>query len=170
MVVGVAAAMLAGCAPTRDGAQFTSVAQSVGPPKAGQARIVVMRDKGFGGLVDYGYAVTVDDRSLGELKTGTFLTTDVPASRHQLGVKVFSFPGETRQDFATAAGRTYFFKVIESERAKTLKGAQMAGGLIGLGIASAVTSDDKNPGPVDFVPMDEAAARAAITELRLAGN
>lgn len=54
-----------------------------------------------------------------------------------------------------------------SGRAKKLSGAQMAGGLIGYAVVAALMSDDKNPGPVNFVPMDEAAARATITELRL---
>lgn len=166
----LAAAVLFGCAPTRDGAQFASVTRTLGPPKAGHARIVVLRDKGFAGLVDYGYSVTLDNQPVGELKTGTFLYADAPTGRHELGVKVFSFPGDTRHEFAASPGRTYFFAVVVSERAKELQGAQIAGGLVGLGIAAAVTSGDKNPGPVDFVPMDEAAARAAITELRLAGN
>jgi hypothetical protein len=160
--------MLAGCAPTREGAQFTSIAQTLGPPKAGHARIVVLRDKGFAGLVDYGYAVTLDGRPFGgELKTGTFVYADAPAGRHDLGVKVFSFPGETRQDVAASPGRTYFFNVVVSDRAKALQAGQAAGGLIGLAVATAVTSDSKNPGPVDFVPMDDAAAPAAITQLRL---
>jgi len=163
-----AAAMLAGCAATRDGAQFASITQTLGPPKAGHARIVVMRDKGFAGLIDYGYAVTLDGQPLGgELKTGTFLYADAPAGRHDLGVKVFSFPGETHQDVAASPGRTYFFNVVVSERSKKLSAGQAAGGLVGLALVTAMTSNDKNPGPVDFVPMDEAAARTAITEMRL---
>lgn len=66
-----------------------------------------------------------------------------------------------------APGRTHFFNLVMSDRAKKLSGAQMTGGLVGYAVVAAVTSDDKNPGPVDFVPMDEAAARATITELRL---
>jgi hypothetical protein len=166
----IAAAMLFGCAPTREGAQFASISQTLGPPKAGQARIVVLRDKGFAGLIDHGFAVTLDGRPMGELKTGTFLYADSPAGRHELGVKVFAFPGDTRHQFAVSTGRTYFFSAVVSERAKALQGPQVAGGLIGFGIAAAVTSDDKNPGPVDFVPMDEAAARQAIAELRLISN
>jgi hypothetical protein len=165
----MAAAVLAGCAaPMRDGAQFATVTQTLGPPKAGQARIVVLRDKGFGGLGDYGYAVTLDDRPMGsELKTGTFVYADARAGGHVLGVKVAGFPGDTRQDITVSPGRTYFFNIAVSERAKKLNMAQASGGLVGLGLVMAMTSNDKNPGPVDFVPMEEAAARAAITELRL---
>jgi hypothetical protein len=46
----LAAAALAGCAPARDGAQFTSITQTLGPPRPGQARVVVMRDKGYGAV------------------------------------------------------------------------------------------------------------------------
>jgi len=161
--------MLAGCAATREGAEFASVTRTLGPPKPGHARIVVMRDKGFAGLVDDGFAVTLDGRSLGgDLKTGTFLYVDAPAGRHELGVKVFAFPGETRQEVAATAGRTYFFNVVVSERSKKLSTAQGAGGLVGLAIVAAMTSDDKNPGPVDFLPVDEATARGTIPELRQA--
>jgi hypothetical protein len=168
VIVLIAAAALAGCTAARDGAEFASITQTLGPPKAGHARIVVMRDKGFAGLVDYGYAVTLDGRPLGgELKTGTFLHADAPVGRHDLGVKVFSFPGETHQEVAAAAGRTYFFNVVVSERSKKLNMAQATGGLVGLALVTAMTSNDKNPGPVDFVAVDEATARAAVTELRL---
>jgi hypothetical protein len=165
----LAAAVLAGCAaPTRDGAQFASITQTLGPPKAGQARIVIMRDKAFAGLIDNGFAVTLDGRPVGEIKTGTFLYADAPAGRHELGCKDFGFPGDTRQELAAAPGRTYFYNIVVSDRSKKLAAAQASGGLVGLGIVAAMTSNDKNPGPVDFLPIDEAAARSAITELRLA--
>jgi hypothetical protein len=167
-MVLAAAVALAGCATTRDGVEFASIAQTLGAPKAGQARIVVMREKGFAGLIDYGYAVTLDNQPLGgELKTGTFIYRDAPAGRHELGAKVFGFPGDTRRELVASPGRTYFFNVVMSDRAKQLNGAQMAGGLVGFVVVAAATSGDKNPGPVDFVSMEEAAARAAITELRL---
>jgi hypothetical protein len=42
------------------------------------------------------------------------------------------------------------------------------GGFAGLAIGTAVTSGQSNPGPLDFVLLDEAAARTAMSELRLA--
>jgi hypothetical protein len=165
----VAAAILAGCAPTRDGAQFTSVLQTVGPPKPGLARIVVLRPRGFGGLFDSGWSVTLDRQPIAELKTGTFIYIDAPAGRHEMGANM-AFPGQTRYEFATSAGRTYFFTAVVSQRARALQSAQAAGGLIAWGLATAITSDDKNPGPLDYVPVDEVVARQTITELRLANN
>ncbi len=169
VIVLIAAAALAGCASGRDGAEFASITQTLGAPKSGQARIVVMREKGFTGLVDSGYAVTIDNRPMGgELKTGTFIYVDAAAGRHELGAKAFAFPGDTRRELVASPGRTYFFNVVMSDRAKKLSGATMVGGLAGFVVATAVTSNDENAGPIEFVPMDEAAARAAITELRLA--
>jgi hypothetical protein len=57
------------------------------------------------------------------------------------------------------------FKV--SDRAKTLNAAQASGGLAGLVVVSAITSNDGNPGPVDLIPLEEMAAREAISRLRL---
>jgi hypothetical protein len=44
----------------------------------------------------------------------------------------------------------------------------VAGGLAGMLVASAATSGSDSPGPVDFLPLDEAAARVTIAELQLA--
>jgi hypothetical protein len=42
------------------------------------------------------------------------------------------------------------------------------GGLAGALVTSAVTSGSDNPGPVDFFPQDETAARTTIADLQLA--
>jgi len=42
------------------------------------------------------------------------------------------------------------------------------GGLLGLALSTAMTSGYDNRGPLDFFPLDEAAARMTIEELRLA--
>jgi hypothetical protein len=41
------------------------------------------------------------------------------------------------------------------------------GGIAGALVTSGASSGSENPGPVDFVPLDEAAARTAIAELQL---
>ncbi len=170
VILGAAAALVVGCAaPTREGAEFSAISQNIGPPKSGNARIVVMREKAYAGLVDHGWPVALDGQSMGELKTGTYLYLDRPAGPHQLSVDEWGFPGVTRHDFAAASGRTYFFVTKVSERSKALSGAQTYGGLAGLAIVAAATSSDKNPGPVDFVAMEESAARTMIAGLRL-GN
>lgn len=166
-MLAVAAAALSGCVTAREGVDYASMVQSAGAPKAGQGRIVVLREAGYGGLGDYGYAVTLDGAPMGELKTGTFLYLDRPAGRHQLSVEVTAFPGVTRHDFSVVSGRTYFFLVQESERSRQLQGAQIAGGLVGLAVVAAATSQADNPGPVDFVALDAAAGKQAIANLRL---
>jgi hypothetical protein len=102
----------------------------------------------------------------GELKTGVY--ADRPAGRHQLSYEVGLFPGVSQRDFTVVPGRTYFFLVKVSDRAKTLNAAQASGGLADLVVVSAMTSNDGNPGPVDLIPLEEMAAREAISQLRLA--
>jgi hypothetical protein len=152
--------MLLGCA--RDGLDFASVSQSTGAPKNGQARIVVLLEKGYAGLFDHGYPVALDGEAMGELKTGTFLLRDRPAGRHQLSVDEWDFPGVTKQEITVAPGRTYFFLCRRSPKAN----AMFVAGFAGMALNAA--SGDSNPGPVEFVPLDDAAGRQAISELRQA--
>jgi hypothetical protein len=74
----------------------------------------------------------------------------------------------TQYDFTVSPGRTYFFLARLSERARALNTASAAGGLAGLVVVSAITSGDNNPGPLDFIPLEETAAREAIAAIRLA--
>jgi hypothetical protein len=164
----IVAVMMSGCVTERSGADFVSMSQKVGPPKAGQARIVVFREKGYGGIGDQGWDVKLDGEPISDLKTGTYAYADRPAGRHQLSSTMAMFPGVTQLDVGVASGRTYFFLARPSDRAKALNTMSAAGGLAGLVVASAVTSGDSNPGPLDFFPLEEGAARAAISDLRLA--
>ncbi len=45
--------------------------------------------------------------------------------------------------------------------------ATSSAGLLGYGLTLAATSGYKNQGPMDFLPLDETAARTTIAELRL---
>jgi hypothetical protein len=78
------------------------------------------------------------------------------------------FPGVSQYDITAASGRTYFFLARPSARAKTLDGMSAVGGVAGLLVASAITSNDANPGPLDFLPLDDGAARPMIAQLKLA--
>ena len=49
-----------------------------------------------------------------------------------------------------------------------MNGMSAAGGVAGLLVGAAVTSGDDNPGPLDFFPLEDQAARVTIAELRLA--
>jgi Protein of unknown function (DUF2846) len=168
VALSIVAVMMSGCATERSGADFVSMSQKIGPPKAGQARIVVFREKGFGGIGDQGWDVKLDGEPMIDLKTGTYAYADRPAGHHELSSTMALYPGVTQRDVGAASGRTYFFLARLSERYKTLSAMSAAGGLAGLVVASAVTSGDSNPGPLDFFPMEDGAARAAISDLRLA--
>lgn len=168
VALSIAAVLLSGCVTERGGADFTSMVQKIGPPAAGQSRIVVLREKGYGGIVDQGWDVRLDGGPMTDLKTGTYVYADRPAGRNQLSATASMFPGVSQYDVAALSGRTYFFLARPSARAKTLQGMSTAGGVAGLLVGSAITSNDANPGPLDFLPLDDQAARTMIAELKLA--
>ncbi|WP_061028044.1 hypothetical protein [Bradyrhizobium sp. CCH5-F6] len=163
----IAAAALCGCQTERRGLDYATAMQRIGPPKAGHARIVVFREKGFGGVADAGWEFALDGAVLKGLKTGTYLYVDRPAGPHQFFAAEPGFPGETRQDISVQSGRTYFYLARNSDR-KNAVIANASTGLLGYGLTLAMTAAYKNPGPVDFSPVDEAAARTTVAELKLA--
>jgi Protein of unknown function (DUF2846) len=164
----IVAVVLCGCETERSGLDYSAMTQKIGPPRAGQSRIVVLREKGYAGLTDPGWDVKLDGGPMTELKTGTYVYVDRPPGQHQLSATAALFPGVSQRDIPTESGRTYFFLARPSERAKVLGGMSAAGGVAGLLVGAAVTSGNSNPGPLDFFPLEEAAARVTIAELRLA--
>lgn len=167
----VAALLLSGCVTDTVGTDYAATAQGIGPPRAGQSRVVVVAEQKKGLLFQATICdVKVDGATVGPLKTGTYIYTDVPAGHHQLGATQTLFPGETKTDITTEAGRVYFYLVQPSQRSKALSAGAMVAGVAGALLASAVSSGSDNPGPVDFVLLDEVAARTALAERRLADS
>jgi len=165
----LAAVLLQGCAATeRTGTEYAGMVQRVGPPRPGQSRIVVLREKAYGGIGDTGWDIQLDGSPMIGLKTGTYIYADRPAGRHQLTATEALFPGVTQRDITAESGRTYFFVARTSERRNALLATSATGGLLGLAVGSAITAGYSNPGPFDLFPLDETAARTAIAELRLA--
>lgn len=78
VALSMAALLLSGCVTERGGADYASMVQKVGPPPAGQARIVVLREQGFAGIVDQGWDVRLDGGPMTDLKTGTYVYVDRP--------------------------------------------------------------------------------------------
>jgi len=168
LVLLMAAALLCGCETERNGLDYSAMTQKVGAPAAGRSRIVVLREKGYGGIADSGWDVKLDGGPMADLKTGTYVYLDRPAGQHQLSATAAMFPGVSQREFPTQTGRTYFFLARPSERSKVLGGMSAAGGVAGLLVGAALTSNNDNPGPLDFFPLEESAARTTIAELRLA--
>lgn len=162
--------LLGGCETQRDGLDYSAMARKVGPPKAGHARIVVLREKGFGGIGDGAWDIQLDGTPMIGLKTGTFAFADCPNGKHELGATEAAFPGVTRHEMTAQAGQTYFFVARTSKRKNAMIAAAGAtgGGILGLALGTAFTSGYDNPGPIDFFPLDEASARTTIAELKLA--
>lgn len=161
--------VLTGCASQMSGVYYAGAMQKLGPPKAGQARIVVFQEQlNSLSLEKTACDVKVDGNLIGKLPPGTYVYADRPAGPHQIVVSESLFPGDTTRDVTLEAGRSYFFVSKASSRRKTLTGVGIAGGLAGVLVASAVTSGSDNPGPVDLSPLDEASARLVIADLQLA--
>lgn len=167
MVALAAAALLCGCETTqRNGLDYAAMTQKVGPPKAGHGRIVMLREKDFGNIVDRAFEFQLDGTPVQGLRTGTYVYVDRPAGQHQFVAEEAAL-GVTRVDFAAQSGQTVFFVTRMSER-KSAVIANASTGLLGWGLTLAMTSGYKNQGPLDFLPLDEQAARTTIAELRLA--
>ena len=164
----VVAVTLTGCVTERNGLDYVAMTQKFGVPKAGQARIVVLREKGYAGITDEGWELMLDGAPLRELKTGTYIYTDRPAGHHKLSATMHLFNGVSERDIAAESGHSYFLLARPSDRSKTLAAMSNAGGLAGLVIGAAVTSNNANQGPLDFFLLDDAGARDAMTDLQLA--
>src|SRR5258708_32298733 len=128
----IAAVWLGGCETARNGLDYSGMMQKIGPPKAGQARVVVLREKGFGDIVDSGWNVQLDGGPMSGLKTGTYIYADRPAGRHQLTATEAAFPGVTRHDMTAASRRTYFFLARVSERKSAIVASSDGAGWLGL--------------------------------------
>lgn len=166
LAVGI---VLAGCAAPLSGIYFADRMQTIGPPKAGQSRVVVFQENAKGSNFEKTACdVKLDGTLLGKLPPGTYVYADRPAGKHQLMVTEDLFPGDTTREVMLEPGRTHYFLSKASGRRNSLMAMSMAGGLTGLVVGSAMTSGSDNPGPVDLYPLDETAARVAVAELQLA--
>ncbi|WP_334375113.1 DUF2846 domain-containing protein [Bradyrhizobium sp. AZCC 1719] len=151
------------------GTDYAAISQRVGPPKPGQSRVVVLQKKRDGlSMAICACEVRVDGSPMGKVLVGTYAYADLPAGPHQLVASETLFPGETRRDFTTAPGRTYFFLVKSSARHDAVSGMSLVGGLAGVAVAAVATSGHDNLGPGEFIPLDEPTARTMLAELQLA--
>jgi len=164
VVWALLALMLSGCASSRPGTEYLAITQKIGPPRPGQSRIVVMSERS---LMGAGCDLTVDGGAVGKVRPGTYVYADRPAGKHQLLATQTLFPGDTKRDITTESGRTYFFQIKNSDRTNTMVGFAFMGGLAGMAVAAAATSGNDNPGPVDFIPLDEATAQTTLASLQL---
>jgi Protein of unknown function (DUF2846) len=169
-LVLLALTVVTGCAaPARTGATLDALTKNIGTPKAGHARLFVLRDKAFAGIIDAGWNVHLDGQTMGDLKTGTFVYLDRPAGRHQL---TFARGGDlahvSRLDFDVAGGRTYYFRIELNDKGRMVAAGSSMGGVLPLLVTSAVAAAADDRGLFDFIPLDSATATQAMAELRLA--
>lgn len=166
-VLLLAAMLLSGCMTDRAGTEYAAVAQKVGPPRSGQSRVVVLQEKRQGlSMAICACDMKIDGEAMGKVTVGTYAFADRPAGRHQLVASELLFPGETKRDFNTESGRTYYFLIKSSERHDAVSGGALLGGIVGAVAASAVTAGGQNAGPAELLPLDEAAARTRLADLQ----
>ena len=164
-----AAALLSGCVSDGVGSDYATVAQKVGPPKAGQSRIVVFQEKRQGlSMALCACQIAVDGNPIGRVLVGTYVYADRPAGRHHLAATESLFPGESTRDITTVAGRTYYFLVRTSERHDAMSGGAVIAGVAGVLVTAVATADKEDQGPAQLIPLDEPSARTALAELELA--
>lgn len=160
-------AMLAGCVTNQVGTDFAAVSKKVGPPRAGQSRIVLLQDKRNGlSMAICACEVKLDGAPLGKIVAGKYAYADRPAGRHELLVSELLFPGDTKREIVMEAGRTHFYLIKSSPRHDATTGGAMLGGLAGLAVVSVATAGETNPGPAELVALDEATARTKLAELQ----
>jgi hypothetical protein len=163
------ALLLSGCMTAKVGTDYAAISQRIGPPKAGQSRVVVLQQKRDGlSMAICACEVRVDGSPMGKVLVGTYAYADLPAGPHQLTANEMMFPGETRRDFTTAPGRTHFFLVKSSARHDAVAGMSIIGGLAGVAVAAAATAGSENLGPGEFIPLEEPTARTMLADLQLA--
>ena len=155
------AATVLGCA-SPSGPPASSLASGAGAPPAGQSRIIVLRPEKVFFAGDRALPVVLDGQAIGHLMTGSYVSADRPAGRHQLSVDLWDLPGVSRHDFTTTSGRTYYFAARVKERVNGVTAAAVMVGLAGYALAAAATND--GTGQVDIIPMSEVEARRAIIE------
>jgi hypothetical protein len=120
------------------GTDYAAISQKIGPPKAGHSRVVVLQQKRDGLSMSLcACEVRLDGSPIGKVLVGTYAYADLPAGPHQLTATEVMFPGESRRDFSTVPGRTYFFLVKSSARHDAVTGTTVVAGLAGAVVASS---------------------------------
>src|SRR5260370_42457169 len=84
VVLSLAAALLLGCASGRIGADYATMMQKGGSPRAGQAPMVLLQEKASGlGYGSCAFDMKLAGGPIGRLKPGTSLCADRPAGHRQ---------------------------------------------------------------------------------------
>jgi Protein of unknown function (DUF2846) len=160
------AALLSGCVSDGVGNDYATIAQKVGPPRAGQSRIVVFQEKRQGlSMALCACDMKLDGNPIGKVTTGTYVYADRPAGRHRLMASETFFPGDTIRELTTQSGRTYYFLIKSSERHDAVAGGGAVAGLAGMLVATVATSEKDNQGPAELLALDESSAKTALAEL-----
>jgi hypothetical protein len=144
------------------------LAEPLGTPQSGKARIVVFRPDSFGGSIGRSWPVKLDGQALGDVKAGSFVFADGAPGRHVLSLEMFDFPGVSRQGISVAAGSTYYFRVKLKDKSEKTLSAGASGGVLGWAVAASTAGKAEPDGVFEFVVISD--GKKAISDLRNASK
>lgn len=113
------------------------------------------------------FDVVVDDKRVGKVASGSYLSVDRPPGRHKITIKPLIDVASAEHEFHAEAGRSYYFVV-------NIKGgtsAVVSGGFV-MAIPMPGTSVGKPVGERNFMSgiylgaLDDAAGKAMLTDLK----
>ncbi len=81
-----------------------------GQPRSGQARLIIYRQREFGGN---NYGIRLNDRKLGTLSTNRFLQVDLPPGRVKIESVKDYFSENQQLLLNLQPGQTYYVKAVE---------------------------------------------------------
>ncbi|MCW2078520.1 UNVERIFIED_ORG: hypothetical protein M2193_000695 [Bradyrhizobium japonicum] len=105
------------------------MSKKIGPPRAGQSRVVFLQDKRNGlSMAFCACEVKLDGAPMGKVLAGKYAYADRPAGRHDVLVTELMFPGDTKREIVMESGRTHFYLIKSSARHDAATGGAVLGG------------------------------------------
>jgi hypothetical protein len=131
----------------------------------GQARIYVIRPDALPGRV-WNFTVSVDDKVVGKVAAGSYLSVDRPPGRHKLSVSPSFDFASAEHEFQAEAGRSYYFVAnIKASTSAVVSGSfVMALPIPGTAVGKPLPQRNFMSG-IYLGVLDAAEGRAAIAAL-----
>lgn len=155
----LACAFLAGCVST-------SALEPQGAARSAQrARIYLIFPDSWAGKFAR-YNIEIDDKPVGKLAAGSYISVDRPAGRHKIAIKWLISVADVAHEFHAVAGRNYYFvfNIKSSTSAVVSGGFVMAIPMPGTSVGRPVTERNSMAG-VYISQLDDAAGQAILAQL-----
>ncbi len=161
-LAALACALLTACAsPTTSALEPQNQAL-----KGQQAKIYLIRPSAWAGRF-ITYDVKIDDKPVGKVAAGSYLSVNRPAGRHKITIKPLLDIASAEHEFQADAGQTYYF-VVNIKASET---AVVSGSFV-MAIPIPGTSIGRRVGQRNFLSgiylgvLDDAAGQAMLSQLK----